>query len=57
MPYNDICTAAKSDLIIMGYFNMSGINWATMKSDWRCQSLFELSRDLFLIQRKNYYNR
>ena len=33
--YNDICTAAKFDLIIMGDFNRSGINWATMKSDWR----------------------
>ena len=45
MLYNDICTAAKSDLIIMGDFNRSGINWATMKSDWRGKSLFELSQD------------
>ena len=50
MLYNDICTAAKSDLIIMGDFNRSGIYWATMKSDWRGKSLFELSQDLFLTQ-------
>ena len=30
MLYNDICTAANSDLIIMGDFNTSGINWVTM---------------------------
>ena len=46
--YNDLCTTAKSDLIIMGDFNRSGINWATMKSDWRGKSIFELSQDLFL---------
>ena len=39
-----ICTAANSDLIIMGDFNRSGINWVTMKSDWRGKSLFELSQ-------------
>ena len=50
MLYNDICTAANSDLIIMGNFNRSGINWVTMKSDWRGKSLFELSQDLFLTQ-------
>ena len=50
MVYNDICTAAKSDLIVMGDFNRSGINWATKKSDWRGKSLFELSQDLFLTQ-------
>ena len=50
MPYNDICTAANSDLIIMGDFNRSGINWMTMKSHWRAKSLFELSQDLFLTQ-------
>ena len=33
MLYNDICTAANSDLIIMGDFNRNGIqNWETMKS-------------------------
>ena len=32
----------------MGDFNRSGINWATIKSDWRGKSLFELSQDLFL---------
>ena len=50
MHYNDICTAANSDFIIMGYFNRSGINWVTMTSDWRGKSLLELSQDLFLIQ-------
>ena len=45
MLYDDICTATKSDLIIMGDFNRSGINWATMKSDWIGKSLFELSQD------------
>ena len=44
------CAAANSDLIMMGDFNSSGINWVTMKSDWRGQSLFELSQDLFLTQ-------
>ena len=24
--------------------------WATLKSDWRCKSLFELTQDLFLTQ-------
>ena len=38
-----ICTAANSDLIIMGDSSRSGINWVTMKSDWRGKSLFELS--------------
>ena len=45
MQYIDICTGAKSDLIIMGDFNRSGINWTTMKSDRI--SLFELSRISF----------
>ena len=44
MLYNDICTAANPDLIIMGDFNRRGINWVTMKSDWRDNSLFVLSR-------------
>ena len=43
-------SAANSDLIIMGDFNRSGINWVTMKSDWRGKRLFELSQDLFLTQ-------
>ena len=47
MLYNDICTAAKSDLIIMGDFTRSGINCPTMKSDWRGKRLFELSQYLF----------
>ena len=34
----------------MGDFNRSGINWVTMKSDWRGKSLLELSQDLFLTQ-------
>ena len=34
----------------MGDFNRGGINWVTMKSDWRGKSLFELSQDLFLTQ-------
>ena len=50
MCYNDICTAANSDLIIMGDFNRNGINWVTKKSDWRGKSLLELSPDLFLTQ-------
>ena len=41
MLYNDICTAAKSDLIILGDFDRSGINCGIMKSDWRGKSLFE----------------
>ena len=50
MVHNDICTAAKSDLIIMGHFNRNGTNWVTMKSDWRGKRLSELSQDLFLTQ-------
>ena len=50
MLYNYICTAANSDFIIMGDFNRSGINWVTIKSNWRGKSLFELSKDLFLTQ-------
>ena len=38
MLYNYICTAANVDLIIMGDFNRSGINWVTIKSDWRGKS-------------------
>ena len=31
-------------------FNRSGINWETIKPNWRGKRLFELSQDLFLTQ-------